>query len=1149
MHKLRKLASAILLFLIVVVGYSQQYSNLRKKMVVITDSIIFDTLSIVPGSEILRDIKQQIMPDSLYHINYSKSTLYTKNTAIKGKQILITYRVFPYNFSKPYPEHPVKEKTDTLKPNLAFSIYTPLENQTNEEPKLHVNGNISRGASVGNAQNLVVNSNLNLQLTGELSEGLYIEALLSDKNIPVQPDGYTQQIQEFDQVYIRLFDSIRSLQMGDVEINSSKSHFLKFNRRILGGNFTNRLMPLSKNTTATAQISAAVSKGSFNRTPFLGIEGIQGPYPLKGANNETYIIILAGTEKIYLDGVLLERGENADYVINYNTAELTFTPKHFITKNSRIIAEFEYSDKNYNRFIFYAQGEVKHKNNTYSIQIFTEGDAKNQPVNQLLTDEHKHILANAGDNPMQAIVPNYDSIAFNKNMVFYKITDTIVNGITYDSVLVYSTNPDSAFYRAGFAMVGKNRGNYIQDITPANGKVFKWLAPVNGILQGNYEPIQLLIAPKKQQMFIAKSSFNINARTKAVVELAFSQKDINTFSDIDNTDNRGMAVKNYIEHTIPMQTKSLTMGLTYEMAQKHFNPIERYRNPEFKRDWNLTSPIFNDEHFLKADISLNKKKTTKASLITEFLDYGSEYRGYRNSLFTNFMFYKFTFTGKASLLNTTTLANNTQFYRHNLKLVRHVWKIKLGVSHDFEDNQQKSILTDSLLLLSKKHSLAEAFISNSDSSKNKFSVTYRNRTDFLPFKNKLTPTTQTNDVIFNSQLGTDKRQSLKSSIIWRNLQIKNSQIDITKKNEQNLLARVDHQLKLNKRVLSFFTFYEISTGMETRKEFSYIEVAAGQGIYVWVDYNNNDIPELNEFEVSPFPEEANYLKIYTPTNDYIKIYSLRFNETIKLDPGRVWRNKEGIKKFISRFNNTFTFRAQQKHTSNDLISRINPFPGYVNDTSQINRNVSFRNTFSFNRTNPKFGADYIFNHQNRKTLLTNGFDASENSAHTVKLRWNITTNFLLLNNAQINEKTYSSEFFTNKNYIIEAAENSATLQWQPTTKFRFSVIYKIKSKINKLGYETALLQEAGPEIKINSPKQGMVSAKVSIILNNYNGEPNAPVTYSMLEGYQPGENYRWSVNFSRNINKFLRLSLSYNGRKPAETEIIHTGQFSLSAFF
>ena len=499
---------------------AQSYSNLRKKSIVVEDSIQLDTLSIVPGSEILRDYKRQIIHDSLYYINYSNSTLFLKNSTSYNGEIDILYRVFPYFFSYSYPNCPARESADTfLFEYLNQQMYSPI-NSLEEESSLLVNGNISRGMSAGNSQNVVVNSNLNLQLSGELSKGLFIEALLSDKNVPVQPNGYSQQVQEFDQVYIRIYDSVRSLQMGDVEIVGSNSHFLQFNRRILGGNFINRNMQLNSGATANMQVSGAISKGKFNRSVFVGIEGIQGPYPLHGANNETYIIILAGTERVYLDGVLLERGEDADYVINYNTAELIFTVKHFITKDSRVIAEYEYSDKNYNRFLFYAQGSVKKRGGAYTVQYFSESDAKNQPVNQLLTDSHRQILAEAGDDPFNAIVPNYDSVAFDKNRVLYKMVDTVVNSVIYDSILVYSTNPDSAYYQASFALVGDERGSYIQDITSANGKVFRWVAPINGVMQGNYEPVQLLIPPQMQRVMVLASEYDINSRTKVSVEFA-----------------------------------------------------------------------------------------------------------------------------------------------------------------------------------------------------------------------------------------------------------------------------------------------------------------------------------------------------------------------------------------------------------------------------------------------------------------------------------------------------------------------------------------------------------------------------------------------------------------------------------------------------
>ena len=358
---------------------------------------------------------------------------------------------------------------------------------------LKKSGSISRGVSFGNNQNVSLNSSLNLELSGELAPNLKIMASVTDNNIPIQPEGNTSKLQEFDQVFIQIYNDKFKLIAGDYWLSKPQGYFLNYRKRGQGLNteFVNK----TKKGEWKNGISAGLSKGKYARQVVQGIEGNQGPYRMRGNENEPFIIMLSGTEKVYIDGRLLQRGQENDYVVNYNTSEITFTSKNIITKDIRIVVEFQYTDQSYARSLLTTSNAYSSDKLSVWFNAFSEQDAKNQTLQQSLSTEQKLKMASIGDSLQFAGTLSADSVGFLENQnVYYKV-DTL----GFNNVLVYSVNPKKAVYQAVFSQVGANKGNYVFDRFNALGKIYKWVMPVNGIPQGDYEPIRLLTTPKQNR--------------------------------------------------------------------------------------------------------------------------------------------------------------------------------------------------------------------------------------------------------------------------------------------------------------------------------------------------------------------------------------------------------------------------------------------------------------------------------------------------------------------------------------------------------------------------------------------------------------------------------------------------------------------------
>ncbi len=1144
----------ILLFFSAITVLSQNTSNFRTKRIDLnSDSILIDTLSVEPNSIIIFDKNGKIIPDNILEINYSNATLYlTEKQRKEYGNISISYRVFPINFSKKYFHKDINKLIDTTNIDNNQYFYNASLNNNNDifkSNELNKRGSISRGISFGNNQDVIVNSSLNLQLSGKINNNLNILAAITDNNIPIQPDGNTQQIQEFDKVFISIFNDKTNLTVGDFEIKKPTGHFMKMYKKVQGASFMNTIK--NDKFTLINSVSGAVSKGKYSRQVFNGIEGNQGPYKLRGAENETFIIVLAGTEKVFIDGKLLKRGQGNDYTIDYNTAEITFTPLQPVTKDKRIVVEFEYSDKSYARFLIANSNEFISEKGKFWLNIFSEQDSKNQSIHQELNDDDKSILNAVGDSIHQAYVLNVDSVEFNNDYVLYKMIDTTVSSQLYDSIFVYSTSPDSAFYQLGFSYVGENNGNYKQVQNSANGRVYQWTAPVSGIPTGSYEPVILLVTPKKKQMISAGGIYKLTKNLSADFEFSFTNNDINTFSSKNRDDDIGYAFKTGLTQIIPVKDTSVYIiaSVGYQLIDKYFDPVERFRNTEFERDWNLTnSKLNNNEHFFNSLLNFKHQKFGNAKYNFEFMNRNENLNALRNNFNSKFSAKGFSLDIQGSLLSTNDEFNNTQFLRHKAILSKSIAFFKIGINEEQENNQWQMNNKDSLLGNSFSYNQFGFFIQNQDSAKNKVFARYNQRRDFLPYEGNLHYSTLGENFNFGSHFTKNPKNVLKLTFDYRKLSVIDSLVSINAP-ENTVTGRIEHSLKLFKNAISTTTYYEIGSGMEIKREFSYLEVATGQGVYTWKDYNGNGVKELNEFEIANFSDEASYIRIYTPTDDYIKTYNNLFNQMIFIRPEAIWRKETGFKKILSKFSDQFAYRANRKSLQDDILRSANPFLFSIQDSVLISTGSSIRNTFYFNRTNSKFSLNYIHNNNNNKLLLVNGIDTRTLSSNGMQVRWNITRMITLIDNVSIGNKTFDSEFFETRNFHILFKQNQSSLRFQPTISMRFSLTYKYYEKQNTAGNEQTFGNDFGVEIRYSVLKKGNLSVKINYINIKYNEETNTSIAYEMLEGFMPGNNGTWSVLYQRNLSKTLQMNLNYNGRISEDSKIIHLAGVQLRAYF
>ncbi|MFQ3173062.1 MAG: hypothetical protein ACI8W0_000145, partial [Flavobacterium sp.] len=167
-----------------------------KKILVSKDSIHLENESVNSSFFNLLDANGDLIDPSLYKIDFENGTLLLNRIfPVTSDSITVQYLKFPEFLTKKYQIYdPSRIVSNDIN---AEKLYKTDVNPTQKNipfDGLSTSGSITRGVTVGNNQNTVLNSNLDLQITGKLSDKVSLRASLQDSNIPLQDGGYSQKL-------------------------------------------------------------------------------------------------------------------------------------------------------------------------------------------------------------------------------------------------------------------------------------------------------------------------------------------------------------------------------------------------------------------------------------------------------------------------------------------------------------------------------------------------------------------------------------------------------------------------------------------------------------------------------------------------------------------------------------------------------------------------------------------------------------------------------------------------------------------------------------------------------------------------------------------------------------------------------------------
>lgn len=1101
-------------------------------------------------------------------ISFHLSTLSRIFSGSSHHTLTVSYRYLPFVFQQEYSLREIIVKKDSLGKKTSV-ISTPSAKFSADDlfgPGLEKSGSIVRGFTVGSNRDLSVSSGFRMQFSGKLSQELDIAAALTDENFPIQPEGTTQTLREVDKVFIELNSARYNATLGDFnfDIGSQQGgEFGRLSRKLQGAkgalqfkNFTDA------DASGSVGLIGATARGKFITNQFQGIEGNQGPYRLSSREGNQRLIIVAGTERVYINGDLIERGETKDYTIDYASGEILFTPRKLITNASRITVDFEYTDRQFTRNLLGVTASVSFLNDRFKLnaQVIQEADDPDSPIDFNLDDVTSNQLRVSGADRLKASVSGVrfagrDSVT-NAARGQYILSDTTI-GAKHFPLFVYAPGDSRALYSVSFSFVEQVPPDSIGYVRLSVGQF-----QVAGVGKGNYLPVQFLPIPELHKVLGINTSAAISSDLTLSGEYMASRFDRNRLSTLDDQENQGGAFKIAVKYN----PKTLMIGNTNlgeldvmfseRFVDKRFIPLDRANEIEFNRKWDINNFSFANEEIREAIVNYKPVNVINVGVGYGLLERSEPFRSERttaNIALTDSLLPRVTYNLENISSVDNTLHLKTSWQRQRGSIEYSFWKLQPVLRVEYEERIQKetgSLRQGSFRFLEIAPRLSISEIGNMSAS-----MEFQIRTeDSLAFRN-LRRASQSLTQMFTWQLREWNSFSSSLSLSARKTEFDEEFKKRGNANSEIILARSHSRYAPLQRALDIDLLYEFSNQRSAQMERVFVRVAKGSGNYRYKsDSNGNGIADDSEFELTRF--DGDYIVLFIPGDRLVPVVDLKTGLRLRFQPARFLNNPSStIEKILKGISTESHFRVEEKSTETDTrqIYALN-FRKFQNDQTTIAGSSQFTQDIYVFENDPALSFRFRFNERNALIRLVSALERNYVRERSLRIRSQLVQE--IGNQTEFvnkRDRVIASSYSPRERDIVSNNLNSE-FSYRPEPEWEVMFRYGIGRSTDSFVDQNIIADINEQTLRLtyalfSAGQLRSEFAREEVVLSNRPKSLARPLTFELTNGKVEGKTFLWQVAFDYRINQYMQVTVNYNGRSEDGNNAVHTARAEAKAFF